>query len=228
MANVNLEARDRNNVGTNFSRQSRREGFVPAILYRKGENSAKLTVRAKTIDMTLQNLGDNALYDIADDQGRSTTARIVDLQRNPVNDQLLHVDFIPVVMTERIEVTVPLSIIGEAPGVEQDDGVLNQVLYELQVESLPGNIPQELELDVSSLGMNENLTLGDISLPEGIDLISDPEETAVTVTPPDVITDEEMEAAGIVEEPTEEEEAAAAEAEAEEGEEEPAETDEEQ
>jgi large subunit ribosomal protein L25 len=225
MANVHLEARDRNNVGTNFSRQLRREGFVPAILYRRGENSAKLSVKAKTVDYTLQHLGDNALYEIEDERGKSITARIVDLQRDPISDRLLHVDFAPVIMTERIEVTVPITLVGTAPGVEQDDGVLNQVLYEVQVESLPGNIPQELELDVSSLGMNENLTLGDLELPEGVTLISDPEETAVTVSPPDVITEEEMEAAGIVEEPAEEEEAAeeaAAEGEpvAEEGEEE--------
>ena len=110
-------------------------------------------------------------------------------------------------MRERIEVTVPLAVVGEAPGVEEG-GVLQQVAYEIQVESLPGDIPQEITIDVSSLGMHENLNLGDLTLPEGVTLLSEPEEVAVTVTAPTEITEEEMEAAGIVEEPTEEEVAA--------------------
>jgi large subunit ribosomal protein L25 len=110
-------------------------------------------------------------------------------------------------MTERIVVTVPVAITGESPGVDEG-GVLQQVAYEIELETLPGNIPQEVELDVSRLGLNENLTLADLSLPEGAVLISDPEEVAATVTPPTEITDEEMEAAGIVEEPSDEEEAA--------------------
>ena len=92
---------------------------------------------------------------------------------------------------------------GEAPGVEEG-GVLQQVAYEIQIETLPGDIPQELTLDVSSLGMNENLTLADLRLPEGITLISDPEEVAATVTAPTEITEEDLEAAGVVEEEPEE------------------------
>jgi large subunit ribosomal protein L25 len=83
-----------------------------------------------------------------------------------------------------------------------EGGVLDQVTYEIEIESLPGDIPQEMALDVSNLGLNENLTLADISLPENLTLISDPEVVAVTVTPPTEITEEEIEAAGIVEEPS--------------------------
>jgi large subunit ribosomal protein L25 len=82
--------------------------------------------------------------------------------------------------------------------------VLQQVAYEVQIETLPGDIPQELTLDVSSLGMNENLTLADLSLPEGIALVSEPEEVAAIVTAPTEITEEDLEAAGVVEEEPEE------------------------
>jgi large subunit ribosomal protein L25 len=81
---------------------------------------------------------------------------------------------------------------------------LQQVAYEVQIETLPGDIPQELTLDVSSLGMNENLTLADLTLPDGITLLSDPEEVAATVTAPTEITEEDLEAAGVVEEEPEE------------------------
>lgn len=212
--NVDLQARKREGRGKNDARRLRAEGMAPAVLY-GDDGSTAITVPAKTVDYTLQHLGDNALYDIRLDSN-TATARVVDVQRNPVSGQLIHVDFAPVNMRERIEVTVPLHVTGEAPGVEEG-GVLQQVAYEIQVESLPGDIPQEITLDVSGLGMNENLTLGDLTLPDGVVLLSDPEEVAVTITAPTEITEEEMEAAGIVEEPTDEEAAAAEEAEGEEG-----------
>ncbi len=201
--NVDLQARERAERGKNAARRLRASGMVPAILYGDGDGQSKpLSVPGKKVDYTLHHLGDNALYDIDLGAG-SSTARIVDVQRDPVTGRLVHVDFAPVNMQERIEVTVPLHVVGESPGAEEG-GVLQQVAYEVQVESLPGDIPQELTIDVSTLEMNENLTLGDIRLPEDVTLISDPEEVAATVTQPTEITDEDMEAAGIVEEPSDE------------------------
>jgi len=219
--NVDLQAEERNERGKNAARRLRASGMTPAVLYGEGNEaggSTALAVPTRIVDYTLHHFGDNALYNIAID-GDTSTARVVDAQRDPVSGLLVHVDFAPVNMTERIEVTVPLHVTGDAPGVEEG-GVLQQVAYEIQVESLPGDIPQEITLDVSSLGMNENLTLGDLTLPEGVTLLSEPEEVAVTVTAPTEISEEEMEAAGIVEEPTDEEEAVEGE-EAAEGEEAP-------
>lgn len=203
--NVDLKASERSSRGKNENRRLRKTGMAPAILYSDDpkEVSTALAVPVKTIDLTLQNLGDNALYDVQIGS-RKAVARVVDLQRDPVSGQLIHVDFTPVNMRERIEVTVPISVVGEAPGVTEDDGVLQQVAYDIQVESLPGNIPQEIEVDVSELHMHENLALGDIVMPEGITLLSDPEEVVATVTAPTEITEEEMESAGIVEEDSEE------------------------
>ena len=207
--NVDLQAQERAERGKNAARRLRASGMTPAVLYGEGNEaggSTALAIPTKIVDYTLLHFGDNALYNIAID-GDTSTARVVDAQRDPVSGLLVHVDFAPVNMQERIEITVPLSVTGEAPGVDEG-GVLQQVAYEIQVESLPGDIPQEITLDVSGLGMNENLTLGDLTLPEGVALLSEPEEVAVTVTAPTEITEEEMEAAGIVEEPTDEEELA--------------------
>jgi large subunit ribosomal protein L25 len=217
--NVDLQAQERNERGKNAARRLRASGMTPAVLYGEGNEaggSTALAIPTRIVDYTLHHFGDNALYNIAID-GDTSTARVVDAQRDPVSGLLVHVDFAPVNMTERIEITVPLTVTGDAPGVEEG-GVLQQVAYEIQVESLPGDIPQEITLDVSELGMNENLTLGDLTLPEGVALLSEPEEVAVTVTAPTEISEEEMEAAGIVEEPTDEEEAAAEGEEAAEGE----------
>ena len=219
--NVDLQAQERFERGKNAARRLRASGMTPAVLYGEGHEaggSTALAIPTRIVDYTLNTFGDNALYNIAID-GDTSTARVVDAQRDPVSGLLVHVDFAPVNMREIIEVTVPLTITGDAPGVDEG-GVLQQVAYEVQVESLPGDIPQEITLDVSSLGMNENLTLGDLTLPEGVTLLSEPEEIAATVTAPTEITEEEMEAAGIVEEPTDEEELAEEE-EAAEGEEAP-------
>ena len=211
--NVTLQANERGERGKNAARRLRASGMTPAILYGDGE-STSLSVETRTLDYTLTHFGDNALYNIDLGSGNST-ARVVDAHRDPVSGLLVHVDFAPVNMREKIEVTVPLTVVGEAAGSDEG-GVLQQVAYEIQVETLPGDIPQEITLDVTPLGMNENLTLGDLTLPEGIVLLSDPEEVAATVTQPTEITDEEMEAAGIVEEESDEELAAAEEAEGEE------------
>ena len=217
--NVDLQAREREERGKNAARRLRASGMVPAVLYGDGDGQTRaLAVPDRVVDYTLHHLGDNALYDVNLGAGTST-ARIVDVQRDPVTGRLIHVDFAPVNMRERIEVTVPLHVVGESPGADEG-GVLQQVAYEVQVESLPGDIPQELTLDVSSLGMNENLTLADLTLPEGVTLISDPEEVAATVTAPTEITAEDLEAAGVVEEEPEEAEPIEAEGEPE-GQEEP-------
>ena len=205
--NVGLQAQEREGRGKNAARRLRASGMTPAVLYGDG-GSTPLSVPTKVVDYTLHHFGDNALYDI-DLDGDTSTARVVDVHRDPVSGRLVHVDFAPVNMRERIEVTVPLAVTGEAPGVDEG-GVLQQVAYEIQVESLPGDIPQEITLDVSGLGMNENLTLGDLTLPENVTLLSDPEEVAATITAPTEITEEDMEAAGIIEEPSDEEAAAAA------------------
>ncbi len=207
--NVDVQVKEREGRGKNDARRQRASGMVPGVLY-GDEGSTALTVPVKIVDYTLHRYGDNALYDLDFGSGRQT-ARVVDVQRNPVSGRLVHVDFAPVDMAERIEVTVPLTVVGEAQGVEQDGGVLQQVAYEMQIESLPGEIPQEITLDVSNLGMNENLTLGDLELPEGAILLSEPEDVAVTITAPTEITDEEIEAAGIVEEESDETEEEAAE-----------------
>ena len=205
--NISLEAREREGRGKNDARRLRAQGMVPAVLYGDGggAGSTVLAVPAKVVDYTLQHVGDNALYDLKLGDHDDATVRVVDVQRNPVSGRLVHVDLAPVNMRERIVVTVPLTVAGadDSPGVTEG-GVLDQVAYEVEVESLPGDIPQGLTLDVSGLQIGDNLTLADVELPEGVELISNPEEIAATVTPPTEISDEEIEAAGIVEEPSDE------------------------
>ena len=215
-SNVNLDARERTGRGKNDARRLRAQGMVPAVLYGDGNGNSVLAVPEKVVDYTLQHVGDNALYDLSIGDGANATARVVDAQRNPLTGRLVHVDFAPVNMRERIVVTVPVAVVGESPGVNEG-GVLQQEAFEIEVETLPGDIPQELEIDVSGLDVNENLSIGDIRLPEGVTLVSEPEEVAVTVTTPTEVTEEDLEAAGIVEEPSDDETAEGVQPDVEEG-----------
>src|ERR671910_146067 len=133
--NVDLQANERSKRGKNAARRLRASGMVPAVLYGGDGDATALAVPDKIVDYTLHHMGDNALYDIDLGSGGST-ARIVDVQRDPVSGRLMHVDFAPVNMRERIEVTVPLHVVGEAPGTEEG-GVLQQVAYEVDVEDEP-------------------------------------------------------------------------------------------
>lgn len=205
--NIDLQAEERKGRGKSEARRLRTQGMTPAVLYGDGgKENTMLAVPTKAVDYTLTHVGDNALYDVklGGDQG-DLTVRVVAVQRDPVTDKLIHVDFTPVNMREWIVVTVPLTVTGEPLGVQQDGGILDQVAYEVEVETLPGDIPQEVTLDVSNLQLNENLTLADVALPEGVTLVSDLEEVAASVTPPTEISEEELEEAGIIEEPSEEE-----------------------
>src|SRR5215212_6948444 len=150
--NISLEAREREGRGKNNARRLRAQGMTPAVLYGGGgDGNVALAVPTKVVDYTLQHLGDNALYDLEFGGRDAATARVVDVQRNPVTDQLMHVDFAPVNMRELIVITVPLAIVGDSPPGVAEGGVLDQVAYEVEVETLPGDIPQEVTLDVSDL-----------------------------------------------------------------------------
>src|SRR4028119_372007 len=121
--NVALQANERARRAMTPARRLRASGMTPAVLYGDGE-STSLAVETRTLDYTLTHYGDNALYDIDLGSGRST-ARVVDAHRDPVTGLLVHVDFAPVNMREKIEVTVPLTVVGEAGGSEEG-GALQQ------------------------------------------------------------------------------------------------------
>src|ERR671917_1127697 len=108
--NVDIQAREREERGKNAARRLRATGMVPAVLYGDGQTRS-LAVPDRVVDYTLHHLGDNALYDVNLGAGTST-ARIVDVQRDPVSGRLIHVDFAPVDMQQRIEITVPLHVVG--------------------------------------------------------------------------------------------------------------------
>ena len=170
--------------GSRSTRRLRRQGLVPGVIYGGGEDPQTFAVDARTLRNTLAHSG--AVLEVSLDGGKGAPVIVKDLQRHPVRGEAIHIDLLRVRMDQKIHSTVTLELTGahEAPGVAEG-GILNQEVRELNIEALPGDIPDSIVHDVSGLQMNETITLSVVTAPEGVTLLDDLEETViVTITPP--------------------------------------------
>jgi large subunit ribosomal protein L25 len=180
-----LELTGREAEGSRSARRMRREGRVPGVIYGGGEEPQHFAVDARTLRNTLAHAGQ--VIEVAIDGGSSANVLIKDVQRHPVRGEAVHVDLLRVRMDQVIHATVTLEFTGadDAPGVVEG-GVFNQELRELNIEALPGDIPDSVVHDVSALEMNATLTLAVVAAPQGVTLLDDVETVIATITPPTV------------------------------------------
>jgi large subunit ribosomal protein L25 len=182
MAQVTLEVEPRSIVGKQV-KQLRNEGWIPAVLYGHNTPATSLQVDAKVLRLAFLAGAGHGLVQLqvaGEDQPRSVLMR--EVQRNPITRRVLHLDFQEVVLTEKLRTGVPVTFVGTPALVESGDAVLLTGLTELEVECLPGDIPSEIQVDVSALtGFAEPITVGDIALPEGVIAVSGADETLATL-----------------------------------------------
>ncbi len=180
-----LSLTPRDPEGSRSARRLRRDGLVPGVIYGGDGSPEHFAVDARILRNTLAHSG--AILEVTvGDGGKGTPVLVKDVQRHPVRGEAVHIDLLRVDMTETIHTTVVLELLGadEAPGVVEG-GVLNQEARELNIEALPGDIPDSITHDVSGMVMNATLTLSEVTAPEGVKLLDDPDETVVaTITPP--------------------------------------------
>jgi large subunit ribosomal protein L25 len=170
--------------GSRSARRLRRDGLVPGVIYGGDGGPEHFAVDARILRNTLAHSG--AILQVTIDGGQGVPVLVKDLQRHPVRGEAVHVDLLRVNMAETIHTTVTLELTGadEAPGVVEG-GVLNQESRELNIEALPGDIPDSIVFDVSRMEMNATVTLSALTAPDGVTLLDDPEETVLaTITPP--------------------------------------------
>lgn len=218
MDRMELEVTTRPSMTKGERNQMRSEDMVPAVIYGRGDDNLSLVVDGRTLRQVLSTGGSNVLLDLkVKSKGKKTlqeTVMFKDIQRDMlVQDRIMHVDFIRISMTDKIEVAVHLNFIGEPEGIEEG-GVLSLVTRVVDVKCLPGDIPEQFDVDISALNIGDNISAESLVFGEDIELITPPETTLAQVLAP--MAEEELEPA--VDEELEEGEEAAAE-EGEEGEE---------
>jgi large subunit ribosomal protein L25 len=212
---IRLEVKPRDDAGSAVARRLRAGGMIPGVLYGGGKKAHPFAVEERELRRVLTGEhGLHAILDVVfDGQKTAHHAVLKDYQLDPVRPKLLHVDLHEVRLDQVIQTQVAVEPVGESPGVKEG-GALTLVLREVNVEALPMEVPDRLELDISGMAIGDSLRVSDISAPEGVQLLDDPESVVVTVTPPTKVEEPEVE-----EEEEELEGEEALEGEAEEGEE---------
>ena len=186
MPEINLTAEVGRPSGSSHTRRLRASGKIPGVVYGHGVDPVAVAVDARELRHALNSeAGANALLNL--DVGGTehlTMARV--LQRDPVRNAVVHVDFQIVRRDEVMTVEVPISLVGEAVAVHQGDGVVDQQMFSLTVHATPSAIPPHIEVDVSGLAIGDTIRVADVSLPAGVATEVDPEDPIVVGQPPQV------------------------------------------
>ena len=177
-----LEAEPRQPGNKNDARRVRRSGKIPAVVYGAGKNAVPVSVDPRQVSRILHSeSGHNTIFDLALD-GQRSKAMIVDWQYEPIKGALLHIDLKRIAMDQKLKVLVPIVLKGEAAGVKQQGGILEQVLREVEVECLPGDIPSHIDADVTELVFGKVLRVADLPHGEKLKFLTDPNQTVAHVT----------------------------------------------
>lgn len=184
MEKINLKAELREELGKEAVKKLRAQGLVPAVVY-KGKNSLNIKVPSKDfLEVIHTKAGENVVVDLQIESKKpSRTAIIKETQYHPVRGNILHVDFNEISLTEVLTVKVPVAVKGEAQGIKEG-GVLEHALWEIEVECLPTQIPENVPVDVSPLKIGDSILVKDLHLPGEVKVLSDPETTVVSLAVP--------------------------------------------
>lgn len=176
---MNIELRTM--TGTGVSRRLRNANMIPGVIYGKGIDPVTVSIKYRDLQEAISGAGgQNNLITLTGGGLDQNIAIVVDMQRDPVKRTIKHVDLHRINPNEKLRVTVPVVVTGIAVGVKEG-GMLDQDLYELHVECLPGNIPDNITLDVSELKINQTIHVGDVKLPEGVVILDQPKIPVVGV-----------------------------------------------
>ncbi|MBN2245003.1 MAG: 50S ribosomal protein L25 [Candidatus Aminicenantes bacterium] len=189
---ITIKGEKRELFGKNEARRARSKGMLPAILYGKGIENVPLILEKKDVFSILKSeTGENTIFKVAFDSEKIDTM-IKDFQLDPVTDQILHVDLVQIALDKMIRVTVPFSLIGEAVGVKAEGGFVDSLTREVEIECLPKDIPESIQVDINGLHLNQSVKIGDVIPPEGVKILDDPHSLVVLIGSP---TKEEEKAA---------------------------------
>jgi large subunit ribosomal protein L25 len=180
---INVETRKE--AGTAPARRLRHTGWIPAIVTNQDRTTTPVKLKAHTFEMMLaRHQSENMVLDISLDGAAPAKALLQDVQHDSLTGAVLHADFTMISMTETLVVDVTLVLKGDPVGVLQQDGILEHLVHELEVEGLAADIVDTLEVDVSSLHVGESIRAGDVPMPSGLTLVTNADLAVVTVLVP--------------------------------------------
>lgn len=163
----------------------RKSGFIPAVVYGRDVEAQPLSLSSLEFSKVYRLAGESSIIDLSVSGKKAVNVLIHDVSLHPVSGAPLHADFYQVNMDEKIEANIPISFCGESLAVKALGGVLVKALDEVAVSCLPGNLPRELQVDISALAtFDDQIRVADISLPEGVSLVGDPNVAVALVEPP--------------------------------------------
>lgn len=201
-----IEAEKRESMGKNASRRMRHGGKVPAVVYGGREGAVPLAVDPRSLQGVLHSAaGANTLFGLRVG-GKALAGKYIikDHQVDPVTERILHADFLRIAMDRILRVQVAVHSVGTAKGVKLQGGILDHPLREIEVECLPGAIPERIDVDISELELGRSIRVGDLTIPEGVKVITEAAMPVVAVVAPTVEkVAEPAEGVAPVEEPTE-------------------------
>lgn len=183
---LTIKAEKRDAGGKNAARRIRREGNVPAILYGPDVENIPLVLNKRDIfDILKSETGENTIFQV-DLEKDKPEVMIKDYQQDVTTDEILHVDLFRISMDKEIRVTVPIVLTGDPVGVKAEGGFVEFVTREVEIECLPRDIPENIEVDIRALHLNQSLKVEDLAQMEGVEMISDPHAMIVMVEAPSV------------------------------------------
>ena len=177
---IKLQVSEREGRGSADARRLRKAGIIPGVLYGKGKSSYAISVPERDLRRVLTGQGGlHAILDVVLEGQQSTHASILkDYQQDPIRGHISHIDLQEVRLDQPIQASVNVQLVGEPAGVKEG-GVLSQIQREINVEALPMEIPEHIDLDVSGMEIGDTLRLVDLRPMEGITYLDDPEETVL-------------------------------------------------
>lgn len=184
MEKIELKAKIRDVFGRKVNK-GRKSGLIPAVVYGKGVESANLWINRLDFRRLLKKVGQSAMISLEIDGKNGRNVIIYELQRNPVTDKIIHVDFFQVRMDEEIKTNIELVYIGESLAVRDLGGVLVRNMDDIEIKCLPGDLPSHIDVDISSLKtFDERICVKDLAIPAKVKVEIDPETVVALVSPP--------------------------------------------
>jgi large subunit ribosomal protein L25 len=190
MPDIILASEPRTEKGSRPSGRLRKEGKVPAVVYGLGADAVSITVPARELQHILAGeAGANSLINLELD-GDSVLTLARQIHRHPTRGELVHVDFVRISRDVAVSAEIPIHLLGEATGVK-DGGLLEQLMFHLTIEAMPGNIPVSIEIDVTELAIGDQILLQEVPLPEGVTTQVEVETVVAQVAAPRVVSEVE-------------------------------------